>query len=1120
MKKIFFKRLLIAIITAIVCINLIYINSAVHAATSVNATKIIDLIKEAVSKWYYVLRLLSIAFMLLVLLFIGIKMAISTVASEQAVYKNMLVDWLAGMILVFSIHYFMIAIFAINDSAVAALKPLADKPIEYLTDKEDEYGLEAQVKNGSEVETTLYESARTRAYSLKLTDGFVGMIIYGALVYYAYKFVFMYFKRLINIMILTLVSPVIAASYAINKVVSGKAKVFTSWLSEYVMNVLIQLFHTIIYVSFTATALALSQESLPQVILACVLLSFMLKADKLLRQIFKMSGGKGSLAGNMSDKSLREYGHEMKSMASAMVAGPATKAAMKATYRVATKPARKTAEIAFGAAMVARANYENSDKYQEKKAEKDAKEQEKILDLYDKFAEGKANAEELEALQDEQARLQREHDELEAKQEDLKKEHDELVNEQYMAYVSATSKEEEEEIAEAIRKNEQEQNAIYENEKKQQEVMQKIEEFNQKEQEVMDQFLANYQASGTAKDAFKAGMKNLLDYKKYTEFDKEKGKYVRKKTKREGDESGLAFWHKKKEGIGKTFWENAKLRNMFDLSDGDVDDLKSELKTIKSSILGVMTSIAGFGIIGAHPVIGMGALASSAEVRRNLSERRKNLKNRASSINNGSYKFKAFGTGAQSAIKNEVIEQIRDADRSWLNKKIGKLTRRKRTWELITEDTTAIIRPVRVGSLLLSGVCMGMPVADTMYTVSEAKNGKKVLHNAGSTISGYEEEKIHGRYQMKLKEKFEETKEAIIADNVYDLKNEYEEKFNDFEDDLKKKESNKLQGQLFIELKQSQDNIAVVGNDVMEVKSDDEITKLAKDADKIKSDDKNTNAEVISKINAAINKNSSKLIESSIIRVCSQKGITDIEKATLNNGDIDAVKSNIVGTLEKQGIIKKGEIDIKQTAITSKAVVNVFAKMTQNKKDTNNKLEDKLVETTYLEYMKKENISDVGKLNTGETNDKIKDMVIQKMLSNSSKQSASVIQQISGQNILQNSINLSDSIKYKITEKPKKIRKISSSEISSEIHAKGKKKLLDRQVTRKSNEVKQEMSEAISTDDQTTQMSSSQIEMMMILNELTRQNEEMQKIKHTVPNGKDKNIKGPYINIYDLINNQ
>jgi len=62
-------------------------------------------IKNSVAAWYYTLSVLGVLINLLVLIYIGIKMAVSTVASAIAKYKEMLKDWLVGMVLIFALPY-------------------------------------------------------------------------------------------------------------------------------------------------------------------------------------------------------------------------------------------------------------------------------------------------------------------------------------------------------------------------------------------------------------------------------------------------------------------------------------------------------------------------------------------------------------------------------------------------------------------------------------------------------------------------------------------------------------------------------------------------------------------------------------------------------------------------------------------------------------------------------------------------------------------------------------------------------------------------------------------------------------------------------------------------------
>ena len=68
-----------------------------------------------VSKWYYILLRIGIVAMLSVLVYIGIRILISSAASDKAKYKQMLGDWLIGLILLFTLHYIMIFATKLND---------------------------------------------------------------------------------------------------------------------------------------------------------------------------------------------------------------------------------------------------------------------------------------------------------------------------------------------------------------------------------------------------------------------------------------------------------------------------------------------------------------------------------------------------------------------------------------------------------------------------------------------------------------------------------------------------------------------------------------------------------------------------------------------------------------------------------------------------------------------------------------------------------------------------------------------------------------------------------------------------------------------------------------------
>lgn len=84
--------------------------------------------RQAVAKWYYILRLISAAILLVILIYVGIRMAISTIASEQAKYKQMLVDWVTSLALLFLLHYIIIFAITVNSSLVKALASGVEDP--------------------------------------------------------------------------------------------------------------------------------------------------------------------------------------------------------------------------------------------------------------------------------------------------------------------------------------------------------------------------------------------------------------------------------------------------------------------------------------------------------------------------------------------------------------------------------------------------------------------------------------------------------------------------------------------------------------------------------------------------------------------------------------------------------------------------------------------------------------------------------------------------------------------------------------------------------------------------------------------------------------------------------
>lgn len=251
-------------------------------------------LRKVVATWYSIIRFLAMAAMLVVLIAIGIKMALSTIASDKAVYKRMLVDWVVGVVILFAIHYFMIFCIYMNGVIVKVIEDSAQSinkvQMQQLSNSDTEI-------TNAELELKVYEEVRTRAYDARLINGLTGMVMYMTLVFFAFKYTIIYLKRYLTILVLTLMGPGVGVAYALQKALSGKSQALKTWITEYIMNVIIQIVHALMYAIFISQAMVLSLQSIAGMIIALILMNYTTKADALFKKIFKF-GGSDSLAGH------------------------------------------------------------------------------------------------------------------------------------------------------------------------------------------------------------------------------------------------------------------------------------------------------------------------------------------------------------------------------------------------------------------------------------------------------------------------------------------------------------------------------------------------------------------------------------------------------------------------------------------------------------------------------------------------------------------------------------------------------------------------------------------------------------------------------------------------------
>lgn len=240
-------------------------------------------IRTVISQWYQVLRMIAIIGLLSVLIYTGIKIILSSNTKEKAKYKEMIANWLMGIVLVFSMHYILAFILSIIEELSSFLHELA--------------GAIQVNAGGVSFQTNLMGLARFQIQQQHFTAKVAYLVIYVALAVYTFKFTFVYLKRVLKMAFLTLIAPIVALTYPIDKANDGSAQGFEMWLREVIFNALLQPMHHILYYILVSSSLTLAANN---PIYGIVALMFMSQAEKLLKQIFGFGKAKAGTVGGIA----------------------------------------------------------------------------------------------------------------------------------------------------------------------------------------------------------------------------------------------------------------------------------------------------------------------------------------------------------------------------------------------------------------------------------------------------------------------------------------------------------------------------------------------------------------------------------------------------------------------------------------------------------------------------------------------------------------------------------------------------------------------------------------------------------------------------------------------------
>lgn len=234
-----------------------------------------------ISKWYIALRTIALVGLLSVLLYIGIRIILSSAsANDKAKYKNMLKDWIVAICILFTLHYMM----AFMLEMTASLNHIINNNVVESSSSETPEGSTGEYKTDKLMNAVRegvgdsYEDAsalNTASYT----------IMYLALVILTGVFTVQYLKRVIYMAFLTMIAPMIALTYPLDKIKDSKAQAFSFWLREYIFNCLIQPVHFLLYTLLISNV---GDFATNNIIYSVVALGFLVPAEKLIKEMFGM----------------------------------------------------------------------------------------------------------------------------------------------------------------------------------------------------------------------------------------------------------------------------------------------------------------------------------------------------------------------------------------------------------------------------------------------------------------------------------------------------------------------------------------------------------------------------------------------------------------------------------------------------------------------------------------------------------------------------------------------------------------------------------------------------------------------------------------------------------------
>ena len=276
--------------------------------TDIKKDSATDMIKQSVTLWYGNFRKIALTAYLIILLYIGIRVLITVSGKQQEKYKEYLIAWGEGVLLLLFFPYILKFALDLNHAFVTMI---GDSTLDAVNhNKPDDQKISSTSGFMSEMQQLGEQSIP-------------GAIVWDIICFEFILILTTYYKRLFMVGFLIAVFPVVMILYPIDKVNDGRSQSFSVWLKEMMSNVFMQTFHALIFVFVIGVA----SNAKHNWILAFVAVTFLFKGEEILKQILGMGGS--ATAKNPGENAI-------KAMATVRAAQKITEGAVNIGSRVAS----------------------------------------------------------------------------------------------------------------------------------------------------------------------------------------------------------------------------------------------------------------------------------------------------------------------------------------------------------------------------------------------------------------------------------------------------------------------------------------------------------------------------------------------------------------------------------------------------------------------------------------------------------------------------------------------------------------------------------------------------------------------------------------------------------------